>query len=164
MRSTDTEVGRSTKYPWFGLLGVPYVDALDEETGEIVRIPTHQRARDIIDGFLIHFDYADASGFRSRRGLVCHSCWYSQGTTYVRGYCTLRKALRTFRVDRMSDVHEMRTEVPIINAGYVFAGFALNAAKSLKDAHGIQDDVVSYKALALIFGLLAIIGWLVLRG
>jgi predicted DNA-binding transcriptional regulator YafY len=162
-KTIDTDLSPTTNQ-WGGLTAAPYVDAVDEETGEITRVPTHQVARNNVDGLLIHFDYADVSGFRSSRGLACHSCWYSHGTIYVRGYCTLRKAFRTFRADRMSDVHEMRTEVPIAKPLYVFAGFALNGAKSLNDTHGTKDDVVSYKALALICGLVAIIFWLALRG
>jgi hypothetical protein len=56
-----------------------------------------------------HSAIAMTSDNPSRRILLCWKCWEEYNSLYVRGYCTLRQALRTFRPDRMTSLREMRS-------------------------------------------------------
>jgi hypothetical protein len=93
-------VGASQE-PWRKLLANGVQDALDEDTGEMVTIHP-QSSSDHVEGILVAFRYRDASDNPSRRMLLCWRCYEQYGALYVRGYCTLREALRTFRPDRMT--------------------------------------------------------------
>jgi hypothetical protein len=67
-----------------------------------------QSASDHVEGILVSFKYRDASDNPSRRMLLCWRCYEEYNALYVRGYCTLREALRTFRPDRMTSLRELR--------------------------------------------------------
>jgi len=65
---------------------------------------------------LIDFRYIASDGEMSRRSVLCCQCGRHGNRLYVRGYCAFREELRTFRIDRMSDViaiqgeHEIQVE------------------------------------------------------
>ncbi|MCA6099182.1 WYL domain-containing protein [Bradyrhizobium australafricanum] len=121
----------SEQEPWRKLLTDGVHDALDEDTGEMVTIHP-QTASDHVEGALVSFGYRDASDNPSRRMLLCSKCWEEYGALYVRGYCTLREAMRTFRPDRMTNLCEMRTGTQISDPIAYFERF-------LADQHAAEQ-------------------------
>jgi hypothetical protein len=112
--------------PWRRLVAAETVEAIDEDTGELVDIEPNQADPNDVEGILVRLLYRDASNNYSRRVVLCWRAWQTDGTVYVQGYCTLREALRTFRPDRMSAVEEVRTRRPIEDPVSYFARFADN--------------------------------------
>ena len=110
--------------PWHRLINGRPIEAVDEDSGELVDIKPTQDDPNDVEGLLIGFRYTDAVGNRSKRVVLCRRCWLVHGDMYVQGFCTLRKALRTFRIDQMTDVEEMRTERRIAKPLEYFARFA----------------------------------------
>jgi hypothetical protein len=110
--------------PWRKLLADGIQDALDEDTGEMATIHP-QSASDHVEGLLVAFRYRDASDNSSRRMLLCWRCYEQYGALYVRGYCTLREALRTFRPDRMTSLREMRSDASISDPIAYFERFVV---------------------------------------
>jgi len=123
--------------PWRKLLSDGVHDALDEDSGEMVTIHP-QTASDHVEGLLVSFGYRDASDNPSRRMLLCARCWEEHGALYVRGYCTLRNAFRTFRPDRMIDLKEMRSGSPIADPEAYFEQFAAVDAAEEKAASAAE--------------------------
>ncbi|TFC88840.1 WYL domain-containing protein [Cryobacterium sinapicolor] len=62
------------------------------------------------DGVQIEFDYLNARGEHERRLVDPWRIQSVDSDWYLRGWCHLREAARTFRLDRMSDLHA--TDVP----------------------------------------------------
>jgi WYL domain len=122
---------------WRKLLTDGVHDAVDEDTGEMVTIHP-QTASDHVEGVLVSFGYRDASDNPSRRMLLCARCWQEHGALYVRGYCTLRNAFRTFRPDRMIDLKEMRSGSPIADPEAYFEQFAAVGAAKEKAASAAE--------------------------
>ncbi len=110
--------------PWRRLADDHPVEATDEDSGEVIDIKPKQDDPNRIEGLLIGFRYVDASGNPSKRIVLCYRCWIAHEVLYVRGYCTLRQALRTFRVENMTDVEETRTGREIANPIDYFQHFA----------------------------------------
>lgn len=110
--------------PWRRLIKNVPVEALDEDSGELVEIKPKQDNPNDVEGLLIRFDYTDAGGNRSRRVLLCRRCWETVSVIYVQGFCTLRQALRTFRVDHMRAVEDVRGKRKISNPAAFFFHFA----------------------------------------
>ena len=52
----------------------------------------------------IRFDYRSHSGAKSRRQIEPYAVIHTDGRWYLIGYCLSRRALRTFRLDRVADV------------------------------------------------------------
>jgi hypothetical protein len=100
------------EHPALTLLREHPIRDTGEDSAELV---TTKPARDHpnVAGLLVHFHYVDASGNESRRSVRCERCWTTNNALYVRGHCSLRHADRTFRVDQMSNVIEVRTKKPI---------------------------------------------------
>jgi predicted DNA-binding transcriptional regulator YafY len=77
----------------------------------------------------------------SRRSVLCWQCGRDGDRLYIRGYCAFREELRTFRIDRMSDLVAIRGEheLPVEDINAFFAAFAARAAhqrRSLRmDSH-----------------------------
>jgi tellurite resistance protein len=94
---------------WRRLADAQHVEAMDEDTGELVDIKPKQDDPNDVEGLLVRFGYTDASGKWSRRVVLCRSCWVDEDVLYIRGFCTIREALRTFRVDRMAELEEVRS-------------------------------------------------------
>jgi hypothetical protein len=122
---------------WRKLLTEGVHDAVDEDTGEMVTIHP-QNASDHVEGLLVSFGYRDASDNPSRRMLLCARCWEDFNALYVRGYCTLRHALRTFRPDRMTGLKEMRSGNSIADPITYFAQFV--AAVKVEDDAARQAE------------------------
>jgi predicted DNA-binding transcriptional regulator YafY len=101
---------------------VAYDDYLDIE----VELSVGQKNPSNIEGLIIDFRYVGRDHAVSRRSLLCCYCGRDGPKIYVRGYCPFREAMRTFRVDRMSDVIAFvgGNETPIDDVNSFFAGFA----------------------------------------
>src|SRR5436305_15121104 len=109
---------------WRRLADAQHVEAMDEDTGELVDIKPEQDDPTDIEGLLVRFGYTNAVGQWSRRAVLCRSCWVANDVLYVRGFCTIREALRTFRVDRMVDLEEVRSSRKIKDPHSYFEMYA----------------------------------------
>ena len=103
----------------------------DEFSDEEIELRLGQKDSSNIEGLLIDFRYVTADGEISRRSLLCWQCGRHANKIYVRGYCAFREELRTFRIDRMSDVIAIsgEQEIPIDDVKSFFAAFAASAAR-----------------------------------
>jgi hypothetical protein len=110
--------------PWRRLIKNTRVEAVDEDSGELVDTKPAQDDPNDVEGLLIGFRYTDAVGNKSKRVILCRRCWLVRSDMYVQGFCTLREALRTFRVDQMTDVEEARTKRKIADPIAYFAHYA----------------------------------------
>jgi hypothetical protein len=110
--------------PWRRLVKGAPVEALDEDSGELIDIKPTQDDPNDVEGLLIDFRYTDAVGNKSKRIILCRRCWLVHGDMYIQGYCTLREALRTFRIDQMTNVEEVRTKRRIADPLQYFARYA----------------------------------------
>jgi hypothetical protein len=110
--------------PWRQIIKNRPVEAINEDSGEIISIKPAQNDPNHVEGLLVGFHYVDANNNRSTRDLLCWRCWIAHNVIYVQGYCTLRRELRTFRVDRMSDAEEVRTGQKIVDPIAYFESFA----------------------------------------
>jgi hypothetical protein len=119
MRAGDVYL-RPEQETWSVLTATPYIEAIDRATGVLTRIATLRHDNADVAGLLVLFNYADTSRQQTRRGLACHKCWSEHQALYVRGYCTLGNEIRTFRVDRMSEIYEIRSNRPIENPDVFF--------------------------------------------
>jgi hypothetical protein len=61
------------------------------------------------DPRLMLFDYTDAAGETSNRAVEVKSLAADNGNLYLQGYCRLRHAHRTFRVDRIATLVDSET-------------------------------------------------------
>lgn len=98
---------------WRRLADSGSVEAMDEDTGELIDIKPEQDDPGDIEGLLVRFGYSNSIGQWSRRIVLCRNCWVAHDVLYVRGFCTIREALRTFRVDRMVELEEVRSDKKI---------------------------------------------------
>lgn len=55
-------------------------------------------------GRRVRFDYESHDGTRTRRHIEPYAVMHTDGRWYLIGYCLTRKALRTFRLDRVSEL------------------------------------------------------------
>jgi predicted DNA-binding transcriptional regulator YafY len=55
-------------------------------------------------GRRVRFDYESGEGAKTRRQIEPYAVMHSDGRWYLIGYCLTRKALRTFRLDRVSEL------------------------------------------------------------
>jgi hypothetical protein len=102
--------------------------AYDEYSDEEIELRVGQRNPERIEGLLIDFRYASRDGEFSRRSVLCWQCGRDGDRLYVRGYCAFREELRTFRVDRMTDVIAIQGERELAVEDIV-AFFAVFAAR-----------------------------------
>ena len=58
----------------------------------------------IRSGRRVRFDYESHEGARSRRQIEPYAVMHTDGRWYLIGYCLSRKAMRTFRLDRVSNL------------------------------------------------------------
>lgn len=143
-------LGRGNLVSWFGWAGgheepwrrlikdVP-VEALDEDSGELVEIKPQQDNPSDIEGLLIKFSYTDVTGTKSNRVILCRRCWQGAGGLYVQGFCTLREALRTFRVDRMREVEDVRAKRKILKPLEFFDSFAED---EIPESEGYEQELL----------------------
>jgi len=85
-------------------------------------------------GRRVRFDYESREGARTRRQIEPYAVMHTDGRWYLIGYCLTRKAMRTFRLDRVSELamgagkfkrpadfearRYMQTSMPFIQAQY----------------------------------------------
>jgi len=102
------------------------IRVFDEDIGEVITLTPGQTDPGSIEGVLIDFRYTSAEGEMTRRLLLCWECGRDNERIYVRGYCPFREDLRTFRVDRMRDVIEIRADrqLPVEDPLQYFSAFA----------------------------------------
>src|ERR1043165_7060624 len=102
------------------------IRAYDEYYDEEVELHVGQRDPDRIEGLVIDFRYIARDREMSRRSVLCCQCGWDGDRLYVRGYCAFREELRTFRIDRMSDVVAIQGEheLPVHDVRAFFAAFA----------------------------------------
>ena len=117
-------------FPWLRLASRFPIRVFDEYSGDFITLAPGQRDPGDIEGLVIDFRYTAADGETTRRLLICWQCGRDSDRLYVRGYCPFREDLRTFRVDRMSDVIELQAErdAPIGEPLKHFAAFASKPA------------------------------------
>ncbi|WP_371346249.1 WYL domain-containing protein [Ancylobacter sp. IITR112] len=105
---------------WFGAKGAPeepwrkfaradIVEVTNADTGEMIEINPGNDDPTDAEGLFISFDYVDSQGQWTSRDVLCHQVFWNGGGVYVRGLCTMRESMRTFRVDRMESVRELRS-------------------------------------------------------
>jgi hypothetical protein len=116
-------------YPWLRLASRFPIRVFDDHSGQFVTLMPGQSNPGDIEGLVIDFRYTDADGETTRRLLLCWQCGRHNDRLYVRGFCPFREDLRTFRIDRMSDVIELLAErqSPIDEPNKYFAAFASKA-------------------------------------
>jgi WYL domain len=109
---------------------IAYDDYLDTE----VELKLGQKDPGNIAGLVIDFRYIRRDHEVSRRSLLCWHCGRDGEKIYVRGYCPFREELRTFRIDRMSDVIAFLggRETPIGDVRSFFAAFAAGETEESK--------------------------------
>jgi WYL domain-containing protein len=102
------------------------IRAYDEYLDEEIELHIGQRDPSSIEGLLIDFHYVTRDHEISRRSVLCWQCGRDGNRLYVRGYCAFREELRTFRIDRMSDVIAIQGEheLPVDDVNAFFAAFA----------------------------------------
>jgi WYL domain len=105
--------------------------AYDDYSDEQIELTVGQKNLHNIEGLVIDFCYIAADGEISRRSVLCWQCGRVADKIYVRGYCPFREALRTFRIDRMSEVIAFlgHKETPIDDVKSFFAAFAAGVAE-----------------------------------
>ncbi len=114
--------------------------AYDDYSDTEIELTVGQKEPGNIEGLVIDFRYLSRDGEVTRRSLLCWQCGRDGDKIYVRGYCPFREELRTFRIDRMSDViaFPVQRETPIDDVRAFFAAFAAGEAEdseiSLLDA------------------------------
>ena len=87
-----------------------FIPAADGPDGEDLR-PTPAAVIDAasLAGVRLALLYQDADGARSRRVVQVKSIQVSGEIRYLCGHCELRQCLRTFRIDRIVEIVDMRT-------------------------------------------------------
>ncbi len=60
--------------------------------------------RALSEGVLVDLTYESAKGEETERAVLPESVWEENELEYFLGYCTLRNAERTFRLDRIKEI------------------------------------------------------------
>jgi hypothetical protein len=107
------------------------IRAYDEYSDKEIELRLGQKDPSNIEGLLIDFRYVSSDGEMSRRSVLCWQCGRHANKIYLRGYCSFREELRTFRIDRMSEVVAILGELerPIEDVKSFFAAFAASSAQ-----------------------------------
>ena len=102
------------------------IQAYDEYSDREIELHIGQNDPNSIEGLLIDFRYVTRDREVSRRSVLCWQCGRDGDRLYVRGYCAFREELRTFRIDRMSDVIAIQGEheLAVEDIAAFFAAFA----------------------------------------
>ena len=110
--------------------------AYDDYSDAEVELTVGQKYPGNIQGLVIDFRYMSRDREASRRSLLCWHCGRDGDKIYVRGYCPFREELRTFRIDRMSDVIAFlgEKETPIDDVQSFFAAFAAGKAEESENS------------------------------
>lgn len=143
-------LGFEADEPWRKLVRQRVVEAVDEDTGEIIEIVPRDDGADDAEGLLIEFDYLDANGRASHRTVFCYRSFRNRGYLYLHGYCCDRDAMRSFRTDRMEMVRFVRSRRSI-NPATFFDAFAEEDAEAFNHLREVrreerQEAEASYRA------------------
>ena len=124
--STERRQQAAPPEPSWRLAGRGPIEAYDEYSDAEIELHIGQRDPNRIEGLLIDFRYVARDREVSRRSVLCWQCGRDGERLYVRGYCAFREELRTFRIDRMSDLIAIRGEheSPVEDIAAFFAAFA----------------------------------------
>lgn len=95
--------------PWRKFARANVVEVVNTDTGDMIEIRPDNDDPNDAEGLLIGFDYVDAQGECTSRAVLCHQVFRNGDFIYVRGLCTTRESMRTFRTDRMERVVELRS-------------------------------------------------------
>jgi predicted DNA-binding transcriptional regulator YafY len=117
------------------------IRAYDEHSDREIELHIGQGDPNGIEGLLIDFRYVTRDREISRRSVLCWQCGRDGDRLYVRGYCAFREELRTFRIDRMSDVVAIRgeQELPVEDED-IAAFFAAFAARDTRESRRLRID------------------------
>jgi hypothetical protein len=123
--ATKAKHRRSSSVEWRLAIREP-IEAFDEYTGVTIELSPGQADPGSIEGLIIDFRYIAADGEITRRSLLCWQCGRVGQRIYVRGYCSFREELRTFRIDRMHDVVAFQNdrEITVDRLKEFFSAFA----------------------------------------
>lgn len=85
-------------------LGTFAVRLPDQDADEMLLVGPELDSIECISGVGCTIKYSDSSGEESERRLSCRKLMKNGDTLYLQAFCHERDAIRTFRVDRMSEV------------------------------------------------------------
>ena len=91
----------------------------DQDTPDMMAEPPSDPQANV-DGLVLGIVYEDSRGKLSRRMVRVKAIGPSEGSGYVHGYCQLRKADRTFRIDGIHEVVDHRTGETFADAAAYF--------------------------------------------
>jgi len=102
------------------------IEVYDDYIDDVVLLKFGQDDPASIEGLVIDFRYYSRDGETTRRSILCQQCGRVGERIYIRGYCPFREELRTFRVDRMSEVIAIMSDrdLPVEDAAAFFAAYA----------------------------------------
>ena len=115
------------------------IRAYDEYSDREIELHIGQADPNSIEGLLIDFRYVTRDRETSRRSVLCWQCGRDGDRLYVRGYCAFREELRTFRIDRMSDLVAIRGEHEL-QVEDITAFFAAFAARETYEPRSLRLD------------------------
>jgi hypothetical protein len=124
--------------PWRLAMREP-IRAYDEYSDREIELHIGQADPNSIEGLLIDFRYVTRDRETSRRSVLCWQCGRDGDRLYVRGYCAFREELRTFRIDRMSDLVAIRGEHEL-QVEDITAFFAAFAARETYEPRSLRLD------------------------
>jgi hypothetical protein len=110
--------------PWKKLATAVEHKAAREDSDELIHTRPDSDEPNDAAGRLVNFSYCDAKDEVTVRTVQVKHCWYIGDVLYVRGECQLRHAIRTFRADRMANLHETKSDRRIADPVAYFAHFA----------------------------------------
>ena len=110
----------------------------------------------------VHLHYEAADGARSERDFDPYGLAYRIGAWYAVGHCHLRNALRSFRLDRIGDVHVLESGFTR-PANFDVLDHLLQSIAAIPRVHRIEvilrtDLDAARKAFPLDFGMLEPLG------
>lgn len=83
------------------LLAIPEFDDEPDEIGSSVNTKM-----DTLSGLSLIIEYENAKALRSQRVITCKQFSVEADVRYLKAYCHHRRAIRTFRIDRIIDVFD----------------------------------------------------------
>lgn len=130
---------------------------LDEEDAEdlLVADDRWQELRQIdvdLKGLTLGIEYVGANGVRSMRRVTFISISGNDDAVYVRARCHERRALRTFRSDRIASIVDMDGEVHDDPAAFIL-GLIAATSESEAAAPGFRHRVLARHGIAVLVAL-----------
>ncbi len=109
---------------WCRLFAGQTARAVNPDTGEAVNIRTFVVDPSNVEGLKIRFRYRTSPRESRTYRLLCWRCWTSSETIFLSGLCGESGLLHQFIVDKISDLVEIPTNVPIQNPKLHFLSIA----------------------------------------